>query len=93
MKSRADAILTAQSDFTCEFLLNFMRHQKELKFSQIKNHVEIDETLLKSKIDILKSAKLINNHTEVDEDKGVVDRIFSLTETGKDLLDELGYDK
>src|SRR3989344_7204945 len=92
MRSKATAKLLAQTDLTCEFLMNFFSKHPESSHNGLREHIEIDPDLLTSKIDLLKEAGLISNHTVLDEDgKVVIDRLFSLTREGKKSLIELGY--
>ena len=92
MRSPATAKLLAQTDITCEFLMILFSKHPESSYNNLQKHIDIDLNMLVSKIELLKEAGLISNHTVLDENKNVVDRLFSLTQEGKKSLIELGYD-
>lgn len=93
MRSKATAKLLAQTDITCEFLMTFFSKHPESSYNGLQEHIEIEPNLLFSKIELLKEAGLISNHTVHEENTNVIiDRLFSLTKEGKKSLIELGYD-
>ena len=92
MRSKYSAKLDALTDTTCEFLLAFIRKHPESDMTTIQKNIVIENNILNSKIDILREAALISNHSVIDENsKKVINRLFSLTEEGKQSLSELGY--